>query len=132
MSMQTQIITSLNLAVLLQLAGLAIAASCGDAVARARAQILVDRINEVRGTKPGDQYFVRLSDYPKEELLPVEPRTIEIEDVILDESSWEYGDPNQQREKKTFADKSEMSVPAPDIIEYEDVLLDESFNGPEP
>ena len=76
---------------------------------------------------------MQLSDYPKEELLPIEPRPIDYDDVILDESNWEFGDPNQQSAKpKPFADKSEMAVPAPDIIEYEDVLLDESFTGPEP
>lgn len=117
----------------LALSALAIVASSGDEVARARAQLLVDRINEVRGTQPGDKYYVRLRDYPKEELLPTKVRPIEYEDVLLDESSWEYGDPEQQAQtKQPEAGRSGLAVPGPNVIEYDDVLLDESYTGMEP
>jgi hypothetical protein len=47
----------------LALDALAIVAENGDDVARARAQILVDRFNEVREAHPGDRNHVDLRDY---------------------------------------------------------------------
>ena len=47
----------------LALDALAIVAENGDDVARARAQILVDRFNEVREAHPGDRNHVGLRDY---------------------------------------------------------------------
>ena len=42
---------------------LALAAENGDAVAKARAQMLADRFNKVRGTHQGDQHYVDIRDY---------------------------------------------------------------------
>ena len=52
-------------AVDLAVSAVAVAARDGDAVAKKRAQILVNRINQVRGTKPGEPNHVDLKDYPK-------------------------------------------------------------------
>ena len=114
------------------LSALAIAAGSGDAAAKARARLLTDRINEVRGTSRGDKNFVDLADYPKEELLMANgPRIIETEDVILDDTNWQNGDPYEKRDPNTAAnqtpDKMTLSrgVEAPKPIEIEDILLDE-------
>ena len=42
---------------------LALAAENGDEVAKARAQMLADRFNKVRGTHQGDQHYVDIRDY---------------------------------------------------------------------
>lgn len=52
-------------AVDLALSAVAVAAREGDAVAKKRAQILVDRVNQVRGAKPGEPNHVDLREYPK-------------------------------------------------------------------
>ena len=49
----------------LALDALAIVAENGDAVAKERAQILVDRFNKVRDAKPGQKNYVDLKDYGK-------------------------------------------------------------------
>ena len=47
----------------LALRAVAIAANSGDGVAKQRARILVDRINTVRKTGPGDRHYVDLNKY---------------------------------------------------------------------
>lgn len=54
-----------QLAVKQALDALAIVAENGDRVATARAQILADRFNEVRRTRPGDRNHVDLANYGK-------------------------------------------------------------------
>ena len=58
----------------LALDALAIAAKDGDATAKARAQMLVDRFNEVRGVKPGHKNYIDLKNYGTLELAPEEPQ----------------------------------------------------------
>ncbi len=58
----------------LALNALAIAAKNVDSVAKARAQILADRFNKVRGAQPGHRDFVDLSKYDAPEQAQAEPR----------------------------------------------------------
>ncbi len=58
----------------LALNALAIAAKNGDSVAKARAQILADRFNKVRGVQPGHRDFIDLSKYGAPEQAQAEPR----------------------------------------------------------
>ena len=47
----------------LAMKAVALAARDGDGVAKRRAQILADRVNEVRGARPGDEHYVSLERY---------------------------------------------------------------------
>ncbi len=58
----------------LALNALAIAAKNGDEVAKARAQILVDRFNKVRGVQPGHKDYVDLKNFGVQELAAEQPK----------------------------------------------------------
>ena len=104
----------------------------GDKVAMERAQILVDRINEVRGAEPGSRDYVDLRDYPKYiRSMDKGPQAIEYDDILVDDPEEEY---RQQQQAESAAKlqprrhpngSSSLQVPLAKPIEYEDVLLDD-------
>ena len=82
-----------NDAVDLALRAVAIAANSGDGVAKQRARILVDRINTVRKTAPGDRYFVDLDKYMRAAKEQPNKAPAERGDVLLGQLEERHSEP---------------------------------------
>ena len=77
----------------LALRAVAIAANSGDGVAKQRARILVDRINTVRKTAPGDGYFVDLDKYMRAAKEQPNKAPAERGDVLLGQLEERHSEP---------------------------------------
>lgn len=111
------------------LKALSMAAASGDQVAEERAQILVDRINEVRGAEPGSKDHVDLDNYrEKEQVIDLDLPILKDEDVLLDDPYAEMRQDGSAAKERPLPQQqgggSQLKIPLVKPIEYEDVLLD--------